>query len=123
MNANKLLCRLLLLFPVFTLFQSFPLLRWINKALLICVIIVLLFLTVRKMKKRWGSCQPQTKTITINSQLIEAPRFCIEYVMMHEFCHFIHPNHSKDFYTLLQVMMPDWKERKKMLEVTVFPYI
>ena len=33
MNANKLLCRLLLLFPVFTLFQSFPLLRWINKAL------------------------------------------------------------------------------------------
>ena len=75
------------------------------------------------MKKRWGSCQHQTKTITINSQLIEAPRFCIEYVMMHEFCHFIHPNHSKDFYTLLQVMMPDWKERKKMLEVTVFPYI
>ena len=54
MNANKLLCRLLLLFPVFTLFQSFPLLRWINKALLICVIIVLLFLTVRKMKKRWA---------------------------------------------------------------------
>ena len=78
---------------------------------------------IRKMKKRWGSCQPQTKTITINSQLIEAPRFCIEYVMMHEFCHFIHPNHSKDFYTLLQVMMPDWKERKKMLEVKVFPYI
>ena len=54
MNANKLLCRLLLLFPVFTLFQSFPLLRWINKALLICVIFVLLFLTVRKMKKRWA---------------------------------------------------------------------
>ena len=54
MNANKLLCRLLLLFPVFTLLQSFPLLRWINKALLICVIIVLLFLTVRKMKKRWA---------------------------------------------------------------------
>src|SRR5699024_9397669 len=74
---------------------------------------------IRKMKKRWGSCQPKTKIITINSQLIEAPRFCIEYVMMHEFCHFIHPNHSKDFYTLLQVMMPDWKERKKMLEVTV----
>ena len=77
---------------------------------------------VRKMKKRWGSCQPQTKTITINSRLIEAPRFCIEYVMMHEFCHFIHPNHSKDFYTLLQVMMPDWKERKKILEETVYIY-
>lgn len=75
---------------------------------------------VRKMKKRWGSCQPHTSVITINSRLIEAPRFCIEYVMMHEFCHFIHPNHSKNFYTLLQVMMPDWKERKKFLEQKVY---
>lgn len=39
MNSNKLLRRLLLLFPVFTLFQLFPLLGWINKVLLICVIV------------------------------------------------------------------------------------
>lgn len=71
---------------------------------------------IRNMKKRWGSCQPKSNAITINSRLIEAPRHCIEYVMMHEYCHMIYPNHSKDFYLLLQVMMPNWKERKKRLE-------
>ena len=64
---------------------------------------------IRKMSTRWGSCQPIKGVITINSRLIEASRICIEYVMMHEFCHFIHANHSKNFYLLLQVMMPDWK--------------
>lgn len=53
MNANKILCRLLLLFPIFTLFQSFPFLGWINKALLVCVIAILLFLITRKIEKRW----------------------------------------------------------------------
>lgn len=77
---------------------------------------------IRNMKKRWGSCQPKSSAITINSRLIEAPRHCIEYVMMHEFCHMIYPNHSKDFYLLLQVMMPDWKERKKKLEEMMCGY-
>lgn len=77
---------------------------------------------IRNMKKRWGSCQLKSSAITINSRLIEAPRHCIEYVMMHEFCHLIYPNHSKDFYLLLQVMMPDWKERKKKLEEMMCGY-
>lgn len=70
----------------------------------------------RKMTTRWGSCQPIKNIVTINSNLIEYPRDCIEYVIMHEFCHFIHQNHSKDFYSLLQIMMPNWKEKKKILE-------
>lgn len=75
---------------------------------------------IRKMSTRWGSCQPAKGIVTLNSRLIEAPRICIEYVLMHEFCHFIHPNHSKKFYSLLQTMMPDWKERKKLLESNVY---
>lgn len=53
MNANEILCKLLLLFPIFTLFQSFSFLGWINKALLIFVIVILLFLITRKIEKRW----------------------------------------------------------------------
>lgn len=75
---------------------------------------------IRKMSTRWGSCQPTKGVITINSRLIEASRICIEYVMMHEFCHFIHANHSKNFYLLLQVMMPDWKYRKNILESSIY---
>lgn len=73
-------------------------------------------LKVRCMKSRWGSCQPQKGIITLNSRLIAAPENCIEYVVLHEFVHFIHPNHSKQFWNFVTMMMPDWKERKRELE-------
>lgn len=73
-------------------------------------------LRIRDMDTRWGSCLPKKGIITLNKRLLEAPRNCIEYVVMHEFCHFIHPNHSKHFYTFLSMLMPDWKERKKTLD-------
>jgi predicted metal-dependent hydrolase len=36
--------------------------------------------------------------------------------VMHEFCHFVHPNHSKQFYAFLTMLMPDWKQRKETLD-------
>lgn len=72
---------------------------------------------IRKMTSRWGSCQPTRGIITLNSRLIEVPRASIEYVVLHEFAHFIHPNHSKEFYTFVEKLMPDWKERKAELPV------
>lgn len=73
-------------------------------------------LRLRNMETRWGSCLPRKGIITLNKRLLEAPRYCIEYVVMHEFCHFIHPDHSKHFYAFLTMLMPDWKERKKVLD-------
>ena len=73
-------------------------------------------LRFRNMVSRWGSCQPKRKILTFNTSLIEAPLSCIEYVVTHEFTHFLHPNHSKKFYGQLAMFMPDWKERKKVLE-------
>ena len=70
----------------------------------------------RGMTSRWGSCLPRKGTIILNTKLFETPSICIEYVIMHEFCHFLVPNHSKAFYTLLGTMMPDWKQRKELLE-------
>ena len=73
-------------------------------------------LRIRDMDTRWGSCLSKKGIITLNKRLLEAPRSCIEYVVMHEFCHFIHPNHSKQFYGFLAMLMPDWKNRKVALD-------
>lgn len=73
-------------------------------------------LKFRKMISRWGSCQPKKGSLTFNIALIQAPMSCIEYVVVHEFTHFLQPNHSKKFYTQLTMFMPDWAERKKLLE-------
>ena len=70
----------------------------------------------RNMVSRWGSCQPKRCVLTFNYALVEAPISCIEYVVVHEFTHFLQPNHSKMFYQQLAMFMPDWEERKKMLE-------
>ncbi len=71
--------------------------------------------TIRTMKSRWGSCKPYRNAIALNARLIEYPRECIEYVVMHEFSHFIHPDHSKAFYSFMAGFMPDWKRRKELL--------
>lgn len=70
----------------------------------------------RNMVSRWGSCQPKRKLLTFNYALLGAPVSCIEYVVIHEFTHFLYPNHSKQFYLQLSMFMPDWRERKAMLE-------
>lgn len=76
-------------------------------------------LKIRGMKSRWGSCMPAKNQITLNSSLIHFSERCIDYVVIHEFCHFRYPNHSRDFYSFMSVLMPDWKERKKEIDDTV----
>lgn len=67
-------------------------------------------LRVRAMKTRWGSCLPGKGIVTLNRRLLEAPERCIWYVVVHEMCHFIHPDHSPRFYALLESFLPDWRQ-------------
>jgi len=73
-------------------------------------------LQVRKMKTLWGSCSIARKKVNLNYYLYKAPPPCIEYVVLHELAHFLYPRHNKDFYAFLTVHMPDWKERKRILD-------
>lgn len=72
-------------------------------------------LTIRSMTSRWGSCRPDRSSITLNSKLIMEHEKSIESVVVHEFAHFIHPNHSKQFYALVQTIMPDYRYWEKKL--------
>src|SRR5699024_1477801 len=76
-------------------------------------------LDARQMKRRWGSSLTRSNKIILNKDLIIAPRFCIDYVVLHELLHFKYPDHDFNFFNQLQLLMPDWKERKRILDEEV----
>ena len=76
-------------------------------------------LRVKKMQTLWGSCSPKLHVISLNYYLYKAPVACVEYVILHEVLHFIYPKHDKQFYETLTVLMPDWQERKRLLDYEI----
>lgn len=71
---------------------------------------------VKKMSTLWGSCSRKNAVVNLNYYLYKASAPCIEYIILHELIHFLYPKHNKDFYDFLTVHMPDWQERKKLLD-------
>jgi predicted metal-dependent hydrolase len=71
---------------------------------------------IQPMKARWGSCIKDRHMILLNSELIKAPKYCIHYVILHELIHFKYPHHDHQFYEFLTALMPDWKDRKAILD-------
>ncbi|HQL11893.1 MAG TPA: SprT family zinc-dependent metalloprotease [bacterium] len=63
---------------------------------------------------RWGSCGARNN-ININWKLIMADKKIIDYVIIHELAHTIEHNHSKNFWGIIENIMPDYKERKDWL--------
>jgi predicted metal-dependent hydrolase len=72
-------------------------------------------LTIRSLKRRWGSCTSKGK-ITLSSELLKLDDIYLEYVILHELCHLKHHNHGKEFYSLLSEVFPDWKQRRSELK-------
>lgn len=75
-------------------------------------------LIVRAMQSRWGSLS-RAGSMTLNVNLVRAPRPCIEYVVTHELCHTKHRDHDARFFKLLGQVMPDWEQRKQRLEAAL----
>ncbi len=99
-QAEKIFAeRLKLVFPLMEVYNvNFPVLK------------------LRKMKSCWGTCHYTKNFIVLNTFLIKYPFDAIDYVILHELVHFIHHNHSKDFYQLLEIVSPRWKESKSLLK-------
>lgn len=70
---------------------------------------------IRDMKTRWGSCNTVRRRIWLSLGLVEKPVCCLEYVIVHELCHLLVPNHGADFKALMDRFYPDWKKVKKLL--------
>ena len=73
-------------------------------------------LKIRKMTSRWGVCNIKNHNVTLNYNLSKYDICCLDYVIVHELSHFIHPNHSRDFWNLVGKYYPKYKECRKMLK-------
>ena len=77
-------------------------------------------ITPYTMKTRWGSCSTQAKTIRLSVWLAQFPPDCADYVLVHELCHLIEPNHSARFWAQVARVMPDyqlWHQQLKFGEL------
>lgn len=70
---------------------------------------------VKRLRSRWGSCSNRGN-LNFNWLLILAPPPIVDYVVVHELCHFHHPDHSAAFWDTVGTALPDYKERRKWLK-------
>ncbi|MBZ0166455.1 MAG: M48 family metallopeptidase, partial [Candidatus Omnitrophica bacterium] len=72
-------------------------------------------IVIRTQKRMWGCCDYTRQLIHINWQIILSPIKVVDYVVVHELCHLIHPNHSRLFWREVEKHMPDYQEYKQWL--------
>jgi predicted metal-dependent hydrolase len=70
---------------------------------------------VQRMKTKWGSCAPASRSIRINTELAKKPRECLEYIVLHEMAHLLEPTHNARFVALMDRFMPMWQFHREML--------
>ena len=70
---------------------------------------------IKRMRSRWGSCNPRTRKITLNLELAKKPAHCLEYVIVHELVHLVERSHNQNFKSLMSHYLPRWKVIRKEL--------
>ncbi len=72
-------------------------------------------ITLKEQKTSWGTCSSKGN-IYINWKVLLAPLDILDYVLVHELCHLKHMNHSKEYWSLVGTIFPDYKEKRNYLK-------
>ena len=67
------------------------------------------------MKTKWGSCNRETGHIWFNLELVGKHPDCLEYIVVHEMAHLLERNHGDRFTSLMDRLMPNWRQRRDQL--------
>ncbi len=70
---------------------------------------------IQRMRTRWGSCNRDSGTIRLNTDLAKKPRECLEYILVHELAHLLVPTHNARFVALMDQYLPGWPNRRQLL--------
>ena len=70
---------------------------------------------IKRMKTKWGSCNPVSKRLWFNLELAKKPLQCLEYVVAHELAHLLERNHTERFRALLDQHLPAWQQAREVL--------
>lgn len=74
---------------------------------------------IKDQKCRWGSCS-RNGVIRLNWKIIMAPVSVMDYLIVHELCHLIHPNHSVAYWEEVDAVLPDYKKMRDWLRIHNF---
>jgi predicted metal-dependent hydrolase len=77
---------------------------------------------VKKMKTKWGTCNPKDKRIWLNLELAKKPLNCMEYVIVHEMIHFLEKSHNDKYRYLISSHLPQWEQYRNELNNSVLGY-
>ena len=70
---------------------------------------------IKRMRTRWGTCNITARRIWLNSELVQRPIECLEYVVVHEMVHLLERGHNRRFYGFLDRYLPDWRSARSKL--------
>lgn len=73
---------------------------------------------VQKMKTKWGSCNPHTRSMRLNTDLAKKPAQCLEYIIVHEMVHLLERHHNDKFTAFMNQFLPQWRSRRSELNAT-----
>jgi len=71
---------------------------------------------VKKMKTKWGSCNPASRRVWFNLELAKKPMLCLEYIVVHELVHLLERHHNDRFAGLIEAHVPQWRQYREMLK-------
>ena len=70
---------------------------------------------IKKMKTKWGSCNPASRRVWFNLELAKKPVACLEYIVVHELAHLLERHHNERFMALLDIHLPQWRQYREIL--------
>ena len=70
---------------------------------------------IKQMRTKWGSCNIEARRLWLNLELAKKTHACLEYVLVHELVHLLERKHTERFMGLMDQFLPDWRERRQLL--------